>query len=228
MDRKVSRSLALRWVAAVIRVVSVCSLGRLSGAGCIKYRVVKTDVCGLPIDPELNGKATGAGVDMNAVNACLVPAVPLLVSSVFHLTDISEIFYTVISRVAIYVVDCLVCEFAVMVKPCKPMALPYLSKDADAQVSTLVVMTNLLPNFPSWKLGPELISTSLLEAREYPGFRVIMNVFFKLFLGDHFGTLVKAVEGMRQPLTGWWFGSYPSRELSLTTSIENRQSLLRK
>jgi hypothetical protein len=55
------------------------------------------------------------------------------------------------------------------------------------------------------------------SAREYPGFRVIMNVFFKLFLGDHFCTLVKAVEGLRQPLTRWGSGCIPSRAPSLTT-----------
>ena len=202
----------------MVSVVAVLQLGRLSSARRVEDRVVKADVGGFAVDAELNGESAGAFVDVHTVDPCLVSAVPLLVATVLHVAHVAQVAYAVVARFAVDVVDSLLREFAVMVKPRQPVSLPDPAKYADPNVSaSFVGGAHDVASLPARKFCSELISSGVVAAREDPGFRVIMNVIFELFLGDHADTSVKAVEGLRQPLTRWWFGSYPSRVTSLTT-----------
>ena len=210
----------------MVRVVAVPQLGRLSGACRIEDSVVKADMRGLTVYTELNGKSASALVDVNAINARLVTAMAFLVPAVFHLADITQVAYSVIARITVDMVDSFCRPFTVLVKPRQPVGLPYASVHVDSDVSSsLGCGAHNIASLPAGKFRTKLILPGMMQAREYPRFGVIMNVIFKLFLGDHADTSVKAVEGLRQPLTGWWFGSYPSRELSLTKLIDSRQSL---
>lgn len=210
----------------MVRVVAVLQLGRLAGACGIEDGVVKAYMRGLPVYTELNGKSASTLVDVNAINPRLVTAMAFLVPAIFHLTHIAQVAYPVIARVSVDMVDSFCRPFTVLVKPREPVGLPYAPVHVDSDVaSSLGCGAHHIASLPARKFRTKLILPGIVQAREDSRFGVIMNVIFKLFLGDHADTSVKAVEGLRQPLTRWWFGSYPSRELSLTTLIDSRQSL---
>lgn len=201
----------------MVDVEAVSDLGRLPSAGCIEDVIEAADVLCLAIDPDLNSEAPVLRMDMNSIKPRLVARMPSLVPAVFSLAHIAKIADPVIARISIYVINRPGWHRAVLVEPGKPVRFPYSAENAYPDVATAFRgCTHNVSSFPAWEFGAELISARILPAREYPGFRVIMNVFFKLFLGDHFGTLVKAVEGLRQPLTRWVSGCIPSRAPSLT------------
>ena len=200
----------------MVDVEAVSDLGRLPGTGCIEDVIEAAKVHGFAIHADLRSELSLSYV--NSTDARLVSGVDTLVTAILFLSDIAKVGDPVIARVPIDMVYALSREFPVLIEPCKPMSFKYPPGNADPDVtSALGSSAHGIASFPAWEFVAELIATGILAAREYPGFRVIMNVFFKLFLGDHFGTLVKAVEGLRQPLTRWLSGCIPSRAPSVTT-----------
>lgn len=213
----------------MVSVIAVADLGGFPGACSVKNRVVASDVRRFAVYSELNGVSAINGMKVHAINACFVSGAALHVSCVFGLGHIAEIAYSVIPWVAIDMVNRVFRERSETIKPCKAMGLPYAAIDTYLYVSpTLCFGAHCLAFFPSWKLRADLIPARVFAASEQTGFRVIMGMIFKLFLSNHFCTLVKAVERMRQPLTRWGSGCIPSRTLSLSTLIVSRQSLRRK
>ncbi|YBV06661.1 hypothetical protein MOQ67_05370 [Pseudomonas sp. LY-1] len=165
-----------------------------SSADSIEYCVVTTNVRGPSIDSELNYKAPCLGAHMHSVYARLISTMPLLVSSVLKLWYVAKIFKAVVRRIPVYMVNIFTWPTAVLVEPRKTVCFPYAAENADPYIaSALGPCTHDIASLPAREPASKLVSSCVFKAREYPRFWVVMNVFLKLFLGEHLGTLVKAV-----------------------------------
>lgn len=186
----------------------------LPGASGVEKVVITTDVLGLPANPDLRNIFPVLSGYVNSVNAGLVPAVTALVLAIFSLRNIAQVGNSVVTGDAVDMVDTMHGEAPVMVKPRKAMGLPYTAKDTNPDIpAPFMDCAHYLAFLPPRELSAELIATGIFAAREYPCFRVIMDICFKLFLGNHFGTLSKVVRRMRQALTRRFSGApYPQTE----------------
>ncbi len=211
--------------ASVIRMVSIPELCGLAGACRLEYVLETSKVIGFTVCPDLAYEATCLRVYIRSGQASFIVGRTLHVSIIFGRRGVAEIGDPVVTSVSVDVVNLTTREFAVMVEPSKPMALPYESEHANSEIALLVYSPHLLADLPPSKLCAELIAARIYAARKNSGFTVVINVIHKLFLSDHNGTLVKAVELMRQPLTRWGSGCIPSRAPRLPSNFVSRQCL---
>lgn len=210
---------SFQWNATMISVVSKPEFGGFPGACRFENGVVTADMPSLSVNSYLDDEAVVLRMVMNTVETCFVSLASLHVSAVHGLTNIAQIGNSVITRIAVYVVDVLQWKLAVVIKPCKSMRFPYAAEYGNPDVSSALSRSpHNMASLPSWEYRSELISASIFAASKHASFWIVMHVFFKLVLGNHERTLVKAVEWMRQPLTRWFSGCIPSRETRLTTN----------
>jgi hypothetical protein len=213
----------------MVDMISKLELCRFSGAGRVENTVEHAYMGSLPAYPYLDRKPPILGVEVNSIHTSPIALASLHVPAILGLSHITKIANSVISGIAIYMVNVSAWKRTVMIKPSKAVSLPYAAKNPDPDISTFLgCRPHRLACFPSSKGCPKLVSTSILPACENTSFMVIINVLLKLFLSDHFCTLVKAVERMRQPLTRWSSGCIPSRKRTLSTKSVSRQCLKRK
>lgn len=178
----------------MIDMKSMSNLCGFSSADGIEYRVITTNMRGFPVNAELDDEPARLGAHMHTVGASLISAMPLLVSSVVNLWHVAQVLNAVIRRVSIYMINIFTWPTAILVEPCETVSLPYAAENTDPYISSAPgLCAHYIASFPARELASKLVSSSVFKAREYARIRVVINVFLKLFLGEHLGTLVKAV-----------------------------------
>lgn len=202
----------------MIDVVAKAKFGRLASACGLEEVVVAADMGCFAFDTNLDCKSPILGVEVDAVHASAIPLASLHVSAVIGLAHVPKIANAVIPRVSVDMVDVFRWQKTILVKPCKAVSFPYATEYADPYVAaTFGSSAHDLAFLPSREYRAKLVTSRIPQPRKNACIGVVMNVFFELFLSDHFCTLVKAVGVMRQPLTRWGSGCIPSRAPRLLT-----------
>lgn len=200
----------------MIRMVSESNLCGLSCAYSLKNGIESADVYVFAVERDASYEAQVLCAVGNSINTSFILNPTLAVSRIAAARNGPEIAYSVVGYNTIYMIYLIRREFPVFIKPRKPMGVVSFAKNTKTQIAFWIYRTEYCAK-PS--------VCGCFYAGKNACFWIILCVFFELFLRDHAGTLVKAVEWVAAPLTRWFSGCIPSRCAHFIISQASRQCL---